>query len=155
MLYLCNLSAQNHDLEVWCMRKEQPYWTWWDLSWSQTLFIWWIHLPERNEGIWTQISNAQAIGFLLCSYSTLLLCHYFNENCLCGWVAVDFQHPKMAATADGAIVGAVASSCLVRGNLANVCSSRPWNMQPLLIPHHARIPNNPGLIPNWFQDTPS
>lgn len=29
------------------MREEQPHWTWRDLSSSQTLFIWWIHLLER------------------------------------------------------------------------------------------------------------
>lgn len=40
------------------MREEQPHWTWRDLSSSQTLFIWWIHLLERFERFRMVASNS-------------------------------------------------------------------------------------------------
>lgn len=88
------------------------------------------------------------------------LCHYF-----CVWLSLwggcvwnfYIQHPRIALAAGGPTAGVVAfTSCLVRGNLASLWSSRPWNKQSLLIPLHPWvIPDNPGLIPSWFRGTPS
>lgn len=65
-------------------REEQPRWTWWDLSWSQTLFIWWIHLLGRFERFQTQVSNAQAKDFLLCSCSTTFFLSFY----FCVWLSL-------------------------------------------------------------------
>lgn len=60
------------------MREEQPHWTWRDLSSSQTLFIWWIHLLERFERFQMVASHGIIIITIItiCWFPVVLFFHH-------------------------------------------------------------------------------
>lgn len=149
-----------------CTSEEQPHWTWRDLSSSQTLFIWWIHLLERFERFRMVASRGIIIIITSClpchglSFSLFFANRIFHCPPVCLCMSVCAQESKNSSGCRWFLCR-YGSVCLLFPELSQGQFGQPMALTPLkqavtTNPSPSRvIPDNPGLIPSWFRGTPS
>lgn len=95
------------------MREEHSHWTWRDLSSSQTLFIWWIHLLERFERF-QMVARHGIISTVIsagCSRSDIQFsAHVFVVVFVCILFVCVLYNLRIAQVTGGSTVGVVMSA---------------------------------------------